>query len=283
MRRPGDRAVFWTFAVAAFAAAAAGLAARGIDRMTEDYEAQRQNYAIARVLAPEGPEGVAAAQTALIGAPHVASAAPMNAARAAALLEEWGGAPIAEIDMPPLRLIEIELTPAPANADVAGDLVAALERGGIAAEVVLAPASAGAGGFASRIKLGAFWAAAAFALVMALIVALSARGLAARRSDLVQVLADLGATRGQAAGRVADEAALSGWWAGVTGAALAALAAAGLLYALTPGATVDSLAAMIVPIDAAPLLAAPMFAAVAAAMGARAGAESLYAQAARLA
>lgn len=85
-----ERALFWTLAFSAFAAAAAGLAARAVDRIAVHYEAQRNAYAIVRVVAPEGPPGVAAAETALAHAPHVTSAAPMTAGRAASLLQEWG-------------------------------------------------------------------------------------------------------------------------------------------------------------------------------------------------
>ena len=90
-----ERALFWTLAFAAFAAAAAGLAARAVDRVAADYEAARSNYAIVRVIAPEGPAGIAAAEVALAQAPLVTSAAPMTAGRAAALLAQWGGAEVA--------------------------------------------------------------------------------------------------------------------------------------------------------------------------------------------
>ena len=56
---------------------------------------------------------------------------------------------------------------------------------------------------------------------MAVIVSLAARGLAARRREMVTVMADLGATRSQAAGRVADEAAVLGLYAGLVGGVLA--------------------------------------------------------------
>ena len=107
-----ERALFWTLAFAAFAAAAAGLAARGADRVAVNYEQSRTDYAIVRVLAPEGPAGMAAAETALASAPHVTSAAPMTAGRAAALLSEASGEPIDPDHVPDLRLIEIELAPA---------------------------------------------------------------------------------------------------------------------------------------------------------------------------
>lgn len=278
-----ERTVFWALACAAFAAAAAGLVARAADRLAENYETQRTNYAIVRVLAPEGAAGLAAAETVLAGAPHVTAAARMTEARAAALLEQWGGAPVSGEELPDLRLIEVDLAPAPATADLSGDVEAALAAGGVTAELIEAPATASGGGLAARISAAALWGALGFSLLMAMIAGLAARTLAARRANLVEVLADLGATRGNASARVADEAASLGFWAGVAGAALAGLAAAILLLALVPGATLDTLPRMILPIDTAPLVVAPLLAAIAAGMGARSAAEAVHANAARLA
>ncbi len=272
-----ERAMFWTLAAAAFAAAAAGLAARATDRLAEGYDQARRNYAIVRVLAPEGPEAVAAAETALNAAPHVASAARITAGRAAALL----GLANAE-DAPPLRLIEVELNPAPDSADVSGDIVAALAQGGVTAEMVEAPDVESGGEIASWVRAAAFWGACAFGLVMAVIVWLAARALAARGREMVTVLTDLGATRAQAAGRIADEAALMGLYAGLAGGALAAAAGVVAILLMAPGANLETLAGMIRPLDLAPVAAAPIGAAVAAGLGARAAAGYFYARAARL-
>jgi hypothetical protein len=273
-----ERALFWTLAFAAFAAAAAGLAARGVDRVAASYEAARSNYAIVRVVAPEGPAGIAAAEMALAQAPHVTSAAPMTAGRAAALL---GGDVRAE-DIPELRLIEIELAQAPPQVDVAGDRVAALSTGGVTAEVIEAPNDSSGAGLATRVRNAAFWGAMAFALIMAIIVSLAARGLAARRREMVTVMCDLGATQSQAAGRVADEAAVMGLYAGLVGGVLAGVAALVLLLLVIPGVSLDALPNMILPIDFAPIVAAPLVAAIAAGAGARTAASYFHAQAARL-
>ena len=286
MRRPhagADRALFWTFAIAAFAAAAAGLAARAVDRMAAAYDHQREGYAIVRVLAPEGEAGIVAAESALRHAPHVTSAAAMTQRRAADLLERWGGSPVRAGDMPQLRLIEIELANASPQTDVSGDLQAAMAQTGVTGEVIRPPANAGGGDLASTARLASYWTAALFAVVMALIIALAARSLAARRQDVVTVLTDLGATQGQASGRVADEAGALGLRAGLLGALIAALGGVALVLMFVPGATLESLPQLILPIDLAPLVAAPLLAALAAGMGARAGAESVHAQAARLA
>lgn len=277
-----ERALFWTLAFAAFAAAAAGLAARAADRLAVSYERDRTAYAFVRVLAPEGPAGMAAAETALARAPHVTSAAPMTAGRAAALLSEASGEPIDPAHVPEMRLIEIELAPASPQADVSGDIVAALATGGVTAEVIEAPDDASGGGLAARVRNAAFWGALVFAAMMAVIAWLAARGLAARRREMVTVMCDLGATRGQTASRIADEAAVLGLYAGVAGGLLAAIAGVVVLLLALPGTTLNALPNMILPIDLVPIVAAPLGTAIVAGAGARAAAAHFHAQAARL-
>ncbi len=277
-----ERALFWTLAFAAFAATAAGLAARAVDRVAVDYEAARSHYAIVRVIAPEGEAGMAAAETALAEAPLVISAAPMTAGRAAALLAQWGGADLPPAELPPLRLIEIELARTAPGVDTGGDILAALAQGGVTAELIQAPDDTGGGGLAGRVRGAAFWGSLAFAVVMALIVWLAARGLAARRREMVTVMCDLGATRGQAAGRVGDEAAVLGLYAGLTGGALAAVAGLVVLWLAMPDLNIEALLRMILPVDLAPIVAAPLATAVAAGAGARAAAGYFHGQAARL-
>lgn len=279
-----ERSLFWTLAFAAFAAAAAGLTARGIDRIADGYEALRRSYAIVQVIAPEGPAAIAAAEAALTHSPLVASAAPMSAQRAADLLGQWSGGGVPAEDMPPLRLIEIELAPeAIARADVGAELTATLAQGGVTAEVITAPDGAMGGGVARRASLAAGWGAIGFGAVMAIIVALAARSLAARRRELIVVMADLGGTRSQTAGRIADEAAVIGLYAGLTGAMLAGFVAAAVMFFLLPGLRVEHLREIVLPVDLAPLAAAPLGAALAAGLGARMAAGLFHGQAARLA
>ncbi len=277
-----ERALFWTLAFAAFAAAAAGLAARAVDRVAVGYEQERNAYAIVRVLAPDGPAGIAAAQTALTSAPHVTSAAPMTAGRAAALLSEASGEQIDPANVPDLRLIEVELAAASPQADISGDIVAALAAGGVTAEVLEAPDTSSGGGLAPRVRNFAFWGAILFAGMMAVIAWLAARGLAARRREMVTVMCDLGATRGQTAGRIADEAAVIGLYAGAVGGALAAVAGVIVLMLAIPGTTLNALTTMILPIDLVPIVAAPLGTAIAAGAGARAAAGHFHALAAKL-
>ncbi len=280
MKRAGagvERALFWALALAAFAAAAAGLLWRAVDREATKYDVGRSAYAIVRVIAPEGPEGVSQAAAVLRSAPHVDSAAPMTAGRAAALLGLGDTA-----DVPALRLIEIELAFAPPGADVAGDIIAALAQGGVTAEVVGAPSDSGSASIAGRIRRLAFWGAVGFGLIMALVISFSARGLAGRRREMVTVMTDLGATSAQAAGRVADEAAMLGLFAGAAGCALAgALGMVAILLA-TPEASLEALPRLIRPLDVSPLAAVPLGAAIAAGIGARTAALSFHERAAKL-
>lgn len=277
-----ERALFWTLAFAVFAAVAAGLAARAVDRLAGAYESERRAYAIVRVLAPEGPQGIAAAEAALARSPLVSSAAPMTAGRATSILRQWGGADMNPADLPPLRLIEIELAASPDSADINGDIVATLAEGGVTADVITAPDAASGGGVAERVRMAALWGAAAFALVMTIIISLAARGLAARRRELVTIMTDLGATEGQAAGRIGDEATMLGLYAGLAGGALAAFIALSIMLLAIPSATLETLPRMILPLDLAPVAAAPIVAALASGVGARAAASHFHVQAARL-
>jgi cell division protein FtsX len=277
-----ERALFWTLAFAAFAAAAAGLGARAVDRMAAAYEEARHGYAIVKVDAPAGAAGMNAAEAALVHAPHVTSAAPMTAGRAAQLLAQWGGSRVNADALPELSLIEIDLAPAAPNSDVSGDIVAALAQGGVTAEVIEAPDAANGAGLAARVRAAALWGSVAFGLLMALIVSLAARGLAARRRELVTVMTDLGATRSQAAGKIADEAAVLGLQAGLVGGLLAGFAAFVLLLVVLPHASLSAVRAMVTPIDLAPIIAVPIGAALAAGAGARAAAGYFHGQAARV-
>jgi len=270
-----ERALFWTLAFAAFAAAAAGLAARAVDRLAANELRELARYAVVRVVAPDDPAAMGVAQAALARAAHVVSATPASPERTAAMM----GGSIAPEDLPAVRLIELELS-GEAPPDIGGALQAVLSGAGVTADVVTAPPETRAG--PNRIRTAAFWGALLFALVMALIISLAARGLAARRRELVTVMTDCGATQAQTAGRIADEAAVLGLWAGVAGGALAALAGGIVLMVAIPGAGIDTLRDMILPVDLIPIAAAPLGGAIAAGAGARAAAGLFHGQAARL-
>ena len=95
-------------------------------------------------------------------------------------------------------------------------------------------------------------------------------------------MCDLGATRSQTAGRIADEAAVLGLYAGAVGGAFAGVAGLIVLLLVIPGASLDTVTRMILPVDLVPVVATPLGAAIAAGAGARAAAGAFHAQAARL-
>jgi cell division transport system permease protein len=276
-----ERALFWTLVFAAFAATAAGLAARAVDRAAAAEENERRSYAVLNIVYPEGPAAMAAAEAALARSEHVRRAAPATPELMEAMLAQWGGGGVSAEEMPAFQLLEVEVIPAP-NVDLSGELVAALAREGVTADVVQAPETASGGALLMRLRTAAFWGAISFALVMALIISLAARSLAARRRELVTVMADCGATSGQAAGRIADEAAVLGLYAGLIGGVLAGIAGFIVLVLVMPGVSAENLPRMILPIDLVPIAAAPLGAAIAAGAGARAAAGMFHRRAARL-
>lgn len=284
MTRPGlDRTLFWTMVVACFTAALACLGARSLDRAAADVLRDRTGYIIVRVIAPDGPDGLHRAAAALIGSSDVAEAEVMSTQRAADLLELWSGAAVNSADLPPLRLIEVTMQPdIPAGAQTERAIVALLGEAGVLAEAIGPPDDGGRAAEAGRLRQAALWAALGLSAVMALIVALAARALAARRRDLVTVLADLGATSGEASLRVTDEAGGNGFLAGVLGALAAGAAAAAFASMVYPDLDGRSLLAFLRPADVAPLLAAPVIAALAAGLGARLAAQSMFARAERV-
>jgi hypothetical protein len=73
-----------------------------------------------------------------------------------------------------------------------------------------------------------------------------------------------------------------GLYAGAVGGLLAGMAGAIALVVIT-GASTSELRALILPVDFAPIIAAPLVAALAAGLGARTAAGYLHGQAARLA
>lgn len=270
-----ERSLFWTLVFAAFAATAAGLAARAVDRLAAAEIQDLANYAVVRIVAPEDEQAARAAEAILNASPSVERAVRASPQRVADLV--GGGADPSTL--PPAYLVEVYLRPG-APPGIGGALEAVLSQAGLTAEAHMATAESAS--LPSRLRAGALWAAIAFALVMALIISMAARGLAARRRELVTVMADCGATPGQAAGRIADEAAVLGLYAGLIGGALAGVTGLVVLLLAIPGLNAETLPRMILPIDLAPIAAAPLGAAIAAGAGARAAAGFFHRQAARL-
>lgn len=284
MNRAGlERALFWTMAVAVFAAALACLAARAVDRSALATQSARQGYLIVRVESPEGPEGLNQAARVLSEDPRIASVEIMSTARASRLLETWGAGDIDGADLPPLRLIEATVAPdIVANTALERDLNTLLAGAGIEAAAIAPPEDDTQAAQATRMRRAALFGALALCAVMSLIVMLAARALASRRSEDIHVLADLGATRTDACLPIADAAGGAGFAAGALGAIAAGAAGLALLLTIMPDLGGMPIERLLHPADIAPLLAAPFLTALAAGIGARFGADALYSRAVRL-
>ena len=121
-----ERALFWTLAFSAFAAAAAGLAARAVDRspcITKPSATPTPSSASS----PPGPQ--------VSPLPKQRSPTPTRDQRRAddsrprrLIAAGMGGQVVRAEDIPPLSLIEIELAPTGPPVDISGDIVAALRR-----------------------------------------------------------------------------------------------------------------------------------------------------------
>jgi len=219
-----------------------------------------------QVLAPQDSAGVARASEALRRTRGVVRAAPMDAVRAAQLLQGRGGG-VDPADLPPLHLIEVLRAPEASDAAIA----AALRNAGVRAELhggeAREPAQT-----ASIARLGG----GAAALLLLLAIALAHAG-AGREAG---VAADLGMERGEALAAHGRSGAEAGFAAGGVAAVLIVLAAASLAFVVgEPAAMPASLSASAVAL----VLLAPLAAMGAAALGARAGAARAYDAADRLA
>ena len=279
--QPKESALFWTFAVAAVAALLVMLVARVADRFLGAYDAETSNYAIVRVLAPDDEGAIGRAEAVLKTAPSVARAARMSQERAAQMLRDAGADSVLG-DLPSLRLIELRLKSGINGAEISGDLSDRLAAQGITADVLRPPPNQ-TQDMLRAAPLLVHGGAIGFALVLCAIAGLAARGIASRRADLIQVMADLGATRGQTGKRIGDEAGAIGFGAGLLAAVLVGGGAFLAMLFLIPGADISSVSRQISLFDLAPLAIAPFLSAFVAGSGARASTDSLYAEAARLA
>ncbi|MBL8551483.1 MAG: hypothetical protein JNJ73_15970 [Hyphomonadaceae bacterium] len=279
----GVRMVFWTIAAACFAAAAAGIFARVVSNMADRWAHESTGIAVVRIFASDAPDTLAVAERVIEAAPEVADAEIITANRAAAMLAEWGGTDVRPSDLPPLRLLEVDFA-LRAPPDAPRRLERRLAAAGLAAQVVTPRGVASeATRSAQVLRLSAAAGAVFLCLIMALIVAFSARSYAQRRGDLIAAMADVGAGRGKAESAVGDEAAAAGLYAGIIGAAVAALGGFGLVYWFSPTSGPMEILRSLTLFDVAPVLATPAVAALAAMLGARGAAGALHARAARLA
>ena len=273
---PGGRPLFWAVALACLLAAGAAMAAQIAVRAAHRTEMAALSAIVVRVTAPDEQAAVARAAEIARAVPGVLSAEPMSAARAAALLSQFGPSPPTG-PVPKVRLIEIDADP---TADPSEALAVAFRKAGIGAEMTRGAAPAAARAASAAVEFAAFTlgglAIAAAAAATLLIGA--ARG-AASAVGFAPTLADLGATRGQVAGAIGGEAAGAAFAAGVVaavgiGAVLAALRFNG------PDPGIALVLAQLQPTEYAPLAAAPIGAAFLSWLGARSAAAGAYARAA---
>jgi cell division protein FtsX len=279
--RDGGAALFWVVAIACLLAAVAGLAARLADRAAADWDDALRGALTARVLAPDTPEALDGAARTLGDMPGVETVRVVTPARAAALLRNWGGPAIPAENLPALRVIEFKAQAAPTPAwtsTVEHGLVAA----GYEAKVYgPGPALREAAGEAHALAEFAVIAGAVLGVAALFTAGLAGRARAASDYAIVAPMADAGATRGQVSGAFAGRAALEGFMAGLVGAFAATLISAWLLSLDTPGLPFSDWAQRVEIIDGAPLIAAPLLAALLAGAGARTAADRLYRRAAR--
>jgi cell division protein FtsX len=269
-------------AAACFAAAAAGLLARAANFMADRWSHESTGVAVVRILATDAPDALATAEQAIAAAPHVARAQIVTAERAASMIEDWQSGEVRPSDLPPLQLVEVEFTMgAPANS--AEQLQQHLLQRGLAADVVSPQNSQTVAARSARaIRLAAFVGAIVLALLMGAVIALSSRALALRHADLITALADMGATSSRAGQELGEMAMRTGLWAGVVGAVAAGLVAFAAIYMSSPTSTPLGIVTSAHPLDWAPMILTPPLAAVFANLGARAGAATLHARAARI-
>lgn len=273
----GGRSVFWACALACFLGLAVALGARALALSQSDAAERAGGRITVRVLAPEDPGALVRAEEAIRALPGVLAAEAMTPERAAALVARWGGE-IAPDDLVGLRLIEAELEP---DGGLTPDLLV-IRLGEVGFEVEAAAAGEAVAQerrAAAEAVDAANRAALVVAAMLALLIALMARARAVARADYVILLADLGADRSQAANAYGGEAAISGFTAGVLGAALAALAAFVAAPLLIDG--FDARRFVDGPFALAPFALAPLAAGLAAAIGARSGAMKAFDQAVR--
>lgn len=258
------------FALTALLALAAVAAALVGDRVGADARgrAARDGGALT-VMVMSPPETIARATAALRATPGVIEAAPIDAARAARLLDPQGG--VLAADLPPLRLIEVRRTPDATDAA----LRTALRDAGVRAEIRgadVAPALRTA-----RIASGA-GLAGALALLLAIALA-----HATRRTDAAALAADLGAPRAATLAAHGRAAAPEGFAAGALAASAVASVATGVHFVAAEPVSFGAMLARVSAPELALLLLAPLASAAAATLGARMGAAHAYDRAERLA
>lgn len=227
--QPPQPSALAAVALALALAAGALVGAYALSRTAHEQADDASLRRLVHLTAPTDPTALPRLEAAVRAHPHVASARAITKADAAALLTALDpAAPIRPDDLPALHLVDIRLAAA-APLDAPERLQADLVAQGFSVEV-LGPGgdAALARREASVTEAWAFGGAGAFAMVLLGLVSLIARAAGAGAADRARLLADLGATRAQTVGALAGPIGAGGFWAGLGGSALAALAVGGL-------------------------------------------------------
>lgn len=270
-----DGALFFVVMVLSFLAVATAILGLAADRAARGWTAQLEHSAtvVVRPTGTETPDAAAArAAEALSGVKGVSEARAMEKAKADALLRPWLGDQTVLDDLPVPRLVTLDLDPAaPASPEA---LTAALKAEGISAtlddhRLWISDIERGAR-LARWSALGVF---TLITLAAIAVIAFATRAGLAAQSHVVEVLHLSGATPGFMADlfqwRFARLGALAGLFGGLAASAFGALArVAGGGAGLTPVLPVAWL-------DLSAGLAAPILAALVAALAARAATLSL--------
>jgi cell division protein FtsX len=275
--RAGGAALFWVVAIACLLAAVAVLAALLANRSAQSAEAVLRNQFIARILEPESPNTLDDAALALNAIDGVDSVRIVTPERASALLRNWGGPKLEAADLPAMRLITFSTDRSP-RADWTTTIASTMRGAGFTAEVY-GPGPAAIESVRKAGELSDVTIAIGGVLFVAALLTAGLAGRARVAADrmLIRPLADMGATRGQVSRAFAGRAAVEGFTAGLMGAIAASLLAAWAL-SLPP---FQSWASQLRTSDAAPLLVAPLIAALLAGAGARSASNRFFAHAAR--
>ncbi|MCX7684488.1 MAG: cell division protein FtsX [Acetobacteraceae bacterium] len=208
----------------------AGLAlggAEGAAALAERWRGAASALTVA--LPPEAASRLEEAAARIRALPGIAEARPVDPARLAELLRPWLGEQPA-LPLPPL--LELRLR---AGAPDESSLAAAIARAVPGAELERPDAVAGnLRALAVRLQALALFVLLLVGAMGAAVTLVATRAALAARQDAIALLHDLGATRGEIAGRVARRLAWQAGLGGLAGAGLAAPVLAGLASVAAP-------------------------------------------------
>lgn len=266
--------LFATTLLLALVALGGALAGANLAAHAEAEAARANGLLMVRVLSPATPEGVSTAAAVLRRTPGVTAVRPMDAARAAELLASQGGGAVDPADLPALHLIEVTRAP---EADTR--IRDALRGTGLRTELYGAEP---AGPLSARSAQLAIDAALAAVAALLLAIGLTFSAAAGANGAAAHLGADLGATRPEVLAAYGRTAFATAFAAGAAAAVICTLAAPGVLMTLGETLSLEAMIRRISPVETALVLLAPTLSAIAATLGARAGAARVFDRADRL-